>query len=273
VAVEARTLPERVAAVVEKALGCGALLPLSTRRTFIEDGGVRFLVYILENLERKKQARQEQVRASTNPFLPHDKDLFVSEISANHLLLLNKYNVLYNHLLLVTRKFEAQESLLTTDDFAALFKCMGQFDGLAFYNGGEVAGASQPHKHLQLVPLPEEIDPLTAINSGRLPGALARLDREEEKNDGALVAYKKYRGLLEEVGLGESGGIQTGPYNLLLTRQWMFVVARSREHFGPISINSLGFVGSLLVRNGDELKLLEDAGPMAVLEGVVASPG
>ena len=31
---------------------------------------------------------------------------------------------------------------------------LAEFDGLGFYNGGETAGASQPHKHLQIVPLP-----------------------------------------------------------------------------------------------------------------------
>ena len=36
----------------------------------------------------------------------------------------------------------------------ALGACLREVDGLAFFNGGSDAGASQRHKHLQLVPFP-----------------------------------------------------------------------------------------------------------------------
>ena len=260
-----------MASATRRALNSGALVPLSTKRTFIDDDGVHFLIYVLKNLQRKKLARQEQRQ---NPFLPYDKDLFVGEVSPNHVLLLNKFNVLDDHLLLVTREFESQERLLTPDDFAALLRCMAQYEGLAFYNGGEVAGASQQHKHLQLVPLPPEIKPLAPVMSGRFPSAFARLDPNlfESPESGAALS-EQYGQLLQNVGLvtkkANKDGLQAGPYNLLFTREWMFVVARSKEHFASISINSLGFVGSLLVRNEEELKLIEDAGPMKVLSSVV----
>ena len=44
-------------------------------------------------------------------------------------------------------------------DFDALARGLAAIDGLAFYNGGTVAGASQPHKHLQLVPVPLGVGP------------------------------------------------------------------------------------------------------------------
>ena len=89
-----------------------------------------------------------------NPFLPYDADLWVTDISQTHICLLNKFNVIENHILVVTRVFEDQESLLTAEDFEAMWICMAEFDGLAFYNSGPIAGASQQHKHLQIVPLP-----------------------------------------------------------------------------------------------------------------------
>src|SRR5690606_23263081 len=89
-------------------------------------------------------------------FARPDPDLTVSADSATHLALLNKYPVLPHHLLLVTRRSVPQEALLDDDDFAALAGALAEIDGLAFYNGGAVAGASQPRKHLQLVPLPLE---------------------------------------------------------------------------------------------------------------------
>src|SRR4030095_920360 len=74
--------------------------------------------------------------------------------SPSHYLLLNKFCLPAGHVLLVTRRFERQERLLTIEDFDALITCLGEVDGLGFYNGGIEAGASQPRKHLQFVPLP-----------------------------------------------------------------------------------------------------------------------
>ncbi|HZG38485.1 MAG TPA: phosphorylase, partial [Nodosilinea sp.] len=141
------------------ALGCGALQPIDTRYEFVEQGGMRFLVRILANLTRKEKAdlaQQAQSRAgkSVNPFLPYDSDLFVANLSATHLCLLNKYNVVDHHILIVTRAFEDQDTWLTLADFEALAICMAEIDGLAFFNGGRLAGASQRHKHMQLVPPP-----------------------------------------------------------------------------------------------------------------------
>ena len=91
-----------------------------------------------------------------------------------HACLLNKFNVFDHHALLVTQAYEDQDSLLTPADFEALLTCMAEFDALAFYNGGRIAGASQPHKHLQLVPVPLAAEdcrtPMdVAIARGRMP--------------------------------------------------------------------------------------------------------
>jgi ATP adenylyltransferase len=65
---------------------------------------------------------------------------------------------------------------------------------------------------------------------------------------------------------------QRGPYNLLVTRRWMLLVPRTREHFGSISVNALGFAGSLFVRDDAEMDALRAEGPMGVLRAV-ATPG
>lgn len=44
----------------EHALQCGALLSIPTEFEFIEQDGVRFLVRILSNLNRKKQLRRNR---------------------------------------------------------------------------------------------------------------------------------------------------------------------------------------------------------------------
>src|SRR5512137_301001 len=143
----------------EHALASGALRSFPTRQVFIEDGGVRFFVRVLKVLEQKSAARQQQDKAAgagrnSNPFLPPEKELTVADVTDTHIAVLNKYNVVDHHLLIVTRHFEDQETLLTLRDFEALWLCMAEYDCLGFYNGGPEAGASQTHKHLQVVPLP-----------------------------------------------------------------------------------------------------------------------
>jgi sulfate adenylyltransferase (ADP) / ATP adenylyltransferase len=289
------TLWPRVIEQTEQALACGALLSLPTKHTFVEQGGVHFLVRTLSNLNLKRAAKKAAKASGKkiNPFLPYEEELFVANISKTHVCLLNKYNVANYHLLIITRDFEEQENLLTLQDFEALWACMAEFEGLAFYNAGKKAGASQRHKHLQLVPLP--LAPTSTPESpqipiaylfsaatfqgpvGTIPGlpfshAFAQLDSTlaESPLKAALTTFEQYQTLLHTVGLGAQTGEnrQSGAYNLLLTRQWMLLVPRSQEDFESISVNSLGFAGALLVRNELEMELLKNYGPMNVLKSV-----
>ena len=151
------SLPATLGERARRALACGAMQPIETTEEIVSDAGVDFVVRRVSSLTRKyaQAARGErQHGTAANPFLPHEPDLFVADVSASHFALLNKFNVIEQHLLIVTRSFVDQETLLDGGDFEALAACMAEIDGLAFYNGGAVAGASQPHKHLQLVPLP-----------------------------------------------------------------------------------------------------------------------
>jgi ATP adenylyltransferase len=286
------TLRDAVRAATDRALAAGALQPIPTGFAFLEEGGVRFLVRVLTNLARKDEerwVRQKQAAAGkpANPFLPYERDLFVADVAPGHVAILNKFNVVEHHLLIVTRAFEDQRTLLTAGDFAALWSCLLAYEGLGFYNGGVEAGASQPHKHLQLVPLPlapggppVPIEPLLAAAPAgargpvAVPGlpflhAFARLDGAADPATGAAAAHETYRALLGAVGLAPAPGdgpqLQAGPYCLLATRGWMLLVPRSREHFGRVSVNSLGFAGALLVRDEEQLAWLREAGPMRAL--------
>ena len=64
---------------------------------------------------------------------------------------------------------------------------------------------------------------------------------------------------------GRGADLQSGPYCLLATREWLLLVPRSREFFDSISINALGFAGALLVRNEEQLRALRAAGPLTAL--------
>ena len=281
-----------------EALRSGALQPLPSGFEFVEQRGIRFLVRLLAGLERKREAREVQERlesassGTVNPFLPPDPEMFVAEVSATHLALLNKFNVIDHHLLLVTRAFEEQESLLTLEDFQAMWTCMSEFQSLAFYNSGRIAGASQRHKHLQIVPVPlapegggeVPIEPaLACAEAGRGPvsspvlpfvHAFSRFDplRVTDLGEAARGSLEAYHLLLRATGLEPAGPArepgQPGPYNLLVTRRWMFLVPRSRECFETISVNALGFAGALLVRHVAELEDLKKRGPLTALRAV-----
>lgn len=81
-------------------------------------------------------------------------DTFICDVGphATHALVLNRFPVIPRHCVLVTRRFEAQEAPLSSDDLAALWSCVRRLRGFGFYNAGRDAGASQPRKHLQFVP-------------------------------------------------------------------------------------------------------------------------
>ena len=265
-----------------RALAAGALQPIETQPIMLEEGGVRFVVRAVSNLARKDAARDAAVVA--DPLGNYEPDLFVSDLGPSHFLLLNKFPVLARHVLLVTRRFERQERLLTVEDFSALNACLGEVDCLGFYNGGVEAGASQARKHLQLVPLPLAAGSLDEVPMER---ALIGGDRLAFKHGFAPIAprttapalHALYRELLHRCGIATvvtaDGELQSAPYNLLLRRGWMLIVARSRECFESISINALGFAGSLFVRTHAELERIRAVGPMRVLRAVAvpAEPG
>jgi ATP adenylyltransferase len=286
------TLDERIRA----ALDCGALRSIETEQNLVEDSGIRFLVRMVSSLRRKEAEKQrravqdEDRNKPADPFLPPEPELTVADVSATHLAVLNKFNVLDRHLLIVTRRFEHQEALLNIDDFRALFACMTEYDGLGFYNGGVLAGASQIHKHLQLVPLPlaqdgpsVPIEPLLTGPGPHCPAlpfehSLRRLDSTVGHGfaEVAEQAMSSYSEMLADLGVGPTMGDrerrQSAPYNLLVTKDWMLAVPRAAEFFQNVSINALGFAGSLFVRDREGLDVVRREGPMRVLQVVVGKP-
>jgi ATP adenylyltransferase len=77
-----------------------------------------------------------------------------------------------------------------------------------------------------------------------------------------------YRALAARTGVRLAAGRPTDPYNLLVTRRWMLMVPRRRESFDGVSINALGFAGSILIRNKGQWEAVQRAGPIGVLRGV-----
>ena len=291
------SLRRRVVMQTSRAQQLGALHAIATSSEYVVDRGVRFLVRMLGDVARKDAARRAQMQTAAHaagdadPFLPPEQALVVGSVSDTHLCVLNKFNVVRDHLLIVTRAFEHQQTLLTLADFEALWRCMAEYPSLGFYNAGVIAGASQPHKHLQLVPLPlasrgpsVPMAPLldaggaatTPVVVPGLPYAhllaqVAGFSRNAVRHV-AEATHIQYLAMIDAAGLLEAedadGVPLTAPYNLLATRRWMLLVPRSAEAFGGISVNALGFAGAMLVRDSGQMGLLRRHGPMRVLEHV-----
>jgi ATP adenylyltransferase len=294
------TLRNRIRQSARRALQCNALQPIATQQVILLEQGVDFLVRQVSSLVRKHEDKHKHEQQShrekpipDNPFLPYDPQLYVADVSPNHICLLNKFNVIEHHVLIVTREFEHQDNLLTEADFAAWIRCVREFNSLGFYNGGVVAGASQIHKHMQLIPLPLAqggldfpMQPMlqkAGTDTGNilhcdLPfrhGIIALDSVRLQEPKAAAYLLDCYTSLLAALGItpvNHNGQTRHSiPYNLLFTPQWMWLVPRSRECFDGISINALGYAGSLFVRDAQQLEVLRQAGPMSVLLSVSMS--
>ncbi len=294
---ERGTLWRCTVAATARALGRHSLRPIVTRGLRVKDGSVEFGVRVLAGRgEIAHEAHMHTAEAAAagataaaipNPFLPYDKDMFVADLSATHVCLLNKYTVIPHHVLMVTRSFEAQESALTLADFEAMWLCLAEFDGFAFYNAGKVAGASQRHKHLQYAPLPFVAHSYRLPIEAGLPAAqgnqaiheatslpfqhaLTFFPAEQWRQPLAAAAptLDIYRAMLARLGLVVAGQAEPQPYNLLAARRWMMIIPRTNEKYAGIAVNGLGYAGSLLVRDAAQLALLAATGPLALLAQV-----
>ncbi|OAQ24641.1 HIT-like protein [Linnemannia elongata AG-77] len=123
------------------------------------------------------EAKAHEHIQRVNPFLPHDPALFVEDASEHHKILLNKFCIVPHHFLIVTKDFHPQTQPLSPEDLLTAWNSLQALkdshpDAIAFYNCGARSGASQPHKHLQVLPItrPTPITNLVREVIQRRPG-------------------------------------------------------------------------------------------------------
>lgn len=256
-----------------RALAEGALVPLATR--VIQQPGLA--PFVLRELQSRPPRHLGAEGPKPNPFLPWDRPLEVERIGSDHVLLLNKYPVQDSHLLVITSSWQPQSGWLTPGDWQAVATVAADTGGLWFFNSSATAGASQPHRHLQLLPrtADESSCPLASRFEAILQGQADplpwrhRLSRRSDPLHG-----RDLRELYEEhcrsLGLGERSH-DTAPrqaYNLLFDDHWFLTVLRSREHCAGYSVNGLGFAGYLLATAASQPDWLGEHGPWSLLAEV-----
>lgn len=191
------------------------------------------------------------------------------------MLVLNKYPVIPNHFILATKAWKLQTDILEKEDLDAAYACVKAWrdreadkeDGpskpkrrlFAFFNSGDESGASQPHRHLQFLPVEAMaesqgdselwqplIDSLPSQPVGpdselrrltQLPFAHFALPLPQNPSADALHAIylSLYRAAVSTVkgSLGDHAHVTDGPaavsYNLAMTESMMVICPRKSE--------------------------------------------
>lgn len=263
--------------VSDSALATGALIPLQTR---LLDGKGLAPFQLRQLLSRPPRHLGSQ-GPKLNPFLPWDPPLEVEQLPSGHVVILNKYPVQKAHLLLITEDWQPQGGWLRPRDWQAVARLGADTGGLWFFNSCAQAGASQRHRHLQLLPrhAGEPSCPLASLLVGQLekrtegwPWAY-RLSRRTDPNAGSDLPTL-YADHCRSLGIGDPGDQRApqGAYNLLFDDDWFMSVLRVREHCAGFSVNALGFAGFLLRTHSSDQTWLSREGPWQLLREV-AAPG
>ncbi|KAI9367856.1 ATP adenylyltransferase-domain-containing protein [Aspergillus egyptiacus] len=168
----AENLPALVAKRFNAAKDAGHLIFSQTHLAILRPGGVPFQLRYCPALANKPtgKAKPEEARTGKrfDPFENPSPDLLIAHVpkeNPTHFLVLNKFPVIPNHFILATRDWHEQTDILEKEDLAVAHACVkawrdeDQADGagprrlFAFFNSGEASGASQPHRHLQFLPV------------------------------------------------------------------------------------------------------------------------
>lgn len=211
-----------------------------------------------------------------NPFLPPDPGCFIQCIEPQHNLLFNKYSLTPLHMLLTTQEYASQDEPLERSDFEAAFNTLQLLqaeaereDWLFFYNNGPMSGASQPHRHLQLiptigtgVPLVHTLDTFAAS----FPCQFRRFEAGDSVDGAGIVDrwYQAYDRMLTALQYEKA----VSSMNVLFTSRWMLLVKRSRASLRDRpewKPNSLIFAGFLLAKSDEEIELIRSVGPMQIV--------
>ncbi|GAA5913945.1 hypothetical protein JCM8208_007007 [Rhodotorula glutinis] len=266
------------------ALKAGSLHFTDSDEIELEDEatGIPFEVRYAPALAKKPTA--DKAAASTaskpvDPFAPpYQQDLFVAEeivkeddddSGEGFVVLLNKFCVTPRHFLLVTKDFRKQTTPLSPlETFTAwsILKQLGSREKhLAFFNCGDESGASQPHKHLQFIPISTGMAPFDSFIDAHKPAKpqqpfqlplpyanfTALLDPPSSASRSDLVAYlgQRFLELLDlmidhrrRLSLSDPGALGLDAptrgmrlselsYNVVMTQQYIHLVPRRREKY------------------------------------------
>ncbi|EJP66722.1 Ap4A phosphorylase II [Beauveria bassiana ARSEF 2860] len=323
-------LPELIKVTFAKALSNGDLFYFATHAQDVRVGALTFQLRFSPALANKPKAPPtKRETAETTPSKPFDPfayttppppPLFVGDVGAAHFLVLNKFAIVPGHFILATRVYKPQTDVLEADDLHATLACLRAYqeaaspaplssssssgggddddddgdgeDGalFAFFNCGEHSGASQPHRHIQMLPVAAMREGLPADSAWRVlatqlngggggGGGVAApfttfsqritLDTSQEELHAAYLrlyaqAVRAVKGEESEVSTTGEAAIS---YNLAMTRDRLVLCPRRAEGdavrdpdtghvVGKVSLNGTMLAGTALVKTEAEWEAL-----------------
>ena len=105
-------------------------------------------------------------KKKVDPFDNPTGDLFLAAVPVQeptHVLVLNKFPIIQSHFILATKIFKEQTDDLEIADLDVTYACLKAWEEgneakkskslFAFFNSGTHSGASQPHRHIQFLPV------------------------------------------------------------------------------------------------------------------------
>ncbi|KAJ3288310.1 bifunctional AP-4-A phosphorylase/ADP sulfurylase [Rhizoclosmatium sp. JEL0117] len=310
----ASSLASRLSTQFDKALSTGHLVFTPSTTVIIPSGKINFQIRLAPSLAKKPTGgltqEKKEPKKPFNPFLVPEPDLLVdSTLLPLHNILLNKFSVVKGHVIITTKAWESQSSLLNANDFSAAWTLLETGEYLGFYNCGPLSGASVPHKHMQFIPVvkgsteegipiesvmegwAKESKPLEATVVPRLPylhracffppAEKGRVDAKDVERVYVEMVHDAFKAvgidlsetLNHAVSTGVEGeGKEEVSYNVIFTREWMVVVPRRAETYKDLSVNSVGFAGMMLAKSDAQLGYLKQSGALVdVMAGVTFS--
>ncbi|KAK4223276.1 bifunctional AP-4-A phosphorylase/ADP sulfurylase [Podospora fimiseda] len=285
-------LPELVKNAFNRARASGDVNFYPTQVRLLNINSIPFQLRYAPSLLSKPKAAKSTTNTSAAPFDPFDNPpppMLICPLAPSHILALNKFAIVPEHFILATKEHKHQEDLLESSDLEAAYACVQGYERegkelFVFFNSGNGSGASQAHRHLQLLEVENMKEGLDQQEGWDL--LIKKLGRKEvrdglpfkvfveginRKGEGLREVYLRlYREGCKSLGVegNEEDGRAKISYNLGMTRDWMVLMPRieegrevrslqSGEVIGKLALNGTVLAGTALVKSSEEWEALK----------------
>jgi len=266
-------LYSKVTQKIQQGTLSGQLKTIQSERRIIKESGIDYSVSVrLPHVSLEKPENLSGIQK--DPFMPpYESDLYIedwkSKYSPDFALVLNKFNVMNSHTLIITKHFESQFAPLTGICLQVMHEVISELDGFGFYNTGREAGPSQPHRHIQVLSRKDNFLPfydiITQHSQSKPIGIPFSLDQfnfkhsicpipEQSPSARELLSYYNsclIHSLMKPVLLkGDTEDMEgeVSPHNLLMGINWLMVVPRTLADLSGIPGNGLNYIGSFFCK-------------------------
>ena len=205
------------------------------------------------------------------PFVNPREEEIVTDVGANHRLLVNKFCIYRPMLVLPTSVYAPQSDDLNLSDIEAAWSVLQVFrtSQMVIYNCGSDAGSSVGHKHLQIFPLPdaegiqlfpEYAESTQVISKEIIHVPFKHFALKLAPMTTAANVYKSYQILLAEARHALKQ-VDATDYNVVFTAKWITVIPRRTAVWGgPQGANAAGMVGMVTVPTEEQRRRWAELG-------------